>query len=169
MAEQRRYADAASSGFVLGVVLLLSFVLAGRGLGASGAFAAVAAQAIDGAAPEFLQQSPTLADRFPSGRALADNWIVWQVVGLLVGGALSSWRFGRGARTTGAPRPARLARAAAGGVLMGIGARLAYGCTSGLALSGGATLATGAWLFIPVAFATAVIVTVAARTSLQVE
>jgi uncharacterized protein len=46
---------------------------------------------------------------------------------------------------------------------MGVGARLAYGCTSGLALSGGALLATGAWLFIPVAFATAIAVTLLSR------
>lgn len=42
---------------------------------------------------------------------------------------------------------------------MGMGARLAYGCTSGLALSGGALLATGAWIFIPLAFGTAILVT----------
>ena len=46
---------------------------------------------------------------------------------------------------------------------MGLGARLAYGCTSGLALSGGALLATGAWLFIPVAFATAITLTFLSR------
>ena len=46
---------------------------------------------------------------------------------------------------------------------MGVGARLAYGCTSGLALSGGALLATGAWIFIPLAFGSAVLVTLLAR------
>ena len=45
---------------------------------------------------------------------------------------------------------------------MGLGARLAYGCTSGLALTGGALLATGAWVFIPAAFGTAILVTVLA-------
>jgi hypothetical protein len=46
---------------------------------------------------------------------------------------------------------------------MGLGARLAYGCTSGLGLTGGALLATGAWIFIPVAFGTAAFVTLLAR------
>ena len=36
---------------------------------------------------------------------------------------------------------------------MGVGAALARGCTSGLALSGGALLSVGSWLFIAAAFA----------------
>ena len=35
-----------------------------------------------------------------------------------------------------------------GGVLMGYGARLARGCTSGQALSGGAVLSVGSWVFM---------------------
>ena len=50
---------------------------------------------------------------------------------------------------------------------MGLGARLAYGCTSGLALSGGALMATGAWVFIPIAFGTAMLVTVLAARRLR--
>ncbi|MGA9056855.1 MAG: YeeE/YedE thiosulfate transporter family protein, partial [Terriglobia bacterium] len=40
-----------------------------------------------------------------------------------------------------------------GGVLTGYGARLARGCTSGLALSGGAVLSAGAWAFMMAVFA----------------
>jgi hypothetical protein len=47
----------------------------------------------------------------------------------------------------------RLAFAFAGGTVMGYGARLARGCTSGLALTGGAALGVGAWIFIAAAFA----------------
>jgi uncharacterized membrane protein YedE/YeeE len=36
---------------------------------------------------------------------------------------------------------------------MGLGARLARGCTSGLGLTGGATLSVGSWLFVLAAFA----------------
>ena len=38
---------------------------------------------------------------------------------------------------------------------MGAGAVLARGCTSGLALSGGALLSVGSWLFMIAAFAAA--------------
>ena len=42
----------------------------------------------------------------------------------------------------------RLTFALVGGLLSGFGARLARGCTSGLGLSGGATLAVAAFLFL---------------------
>jgi uncharacterized membrane protein YedE/YeeE len=41
----------------------------------------------------------------------------------------------------------------AGGGLMGYGARLARGCTSGQALSGGAVLSVGSWAFMFAVFA----------------
>ena len=163
---QQPYANASIGGFLLGLVMLVSFVATGRGLGASGAFADVAAKGVDAVAPELIRQSPAIADRLSPAQSLVDSWIFWEVVGLFIGGALSSWWYGRRARAEQVA-PLRVARSAAGGVLMGIGARLAYGCTSGLALSGGATLATGAWIFIPVAFATAILVTLSVRSSAQ--
>ena len=39
-----------------------------------------------------------------------------------------------------------------GGILMGYGARLARGCTSGQALSGGAVLSAGSWVFMLAVF-----------------
>lgn len=42
----------------------------------------------------------------------------------------------------------RWAWAFAGGILMGYGARMARGCTSGQALSGGAVLSVGSWVFM---------------------
>jgi uncharacterized membrane protein YedE/YeeE len=48
---------------------------------------------------------------------------------------------------------ARFALAFAGGALMGIGAKLARGCTSGQALSGGAVLNAGSWAFMLMVFA----------------
>jgi YeeE/YedE family (DUF395). len=40
-----------------------------------------------------------------------------------------------------------------GGAAMGFGARLARGCTSGQALSGGAVLSVGSWAFMFAVFA----------------
>jgi uncharacterized membrane protein YedE/YeeE len=42
----------------------------------------------------------------------------------------------------------RLALAVGGGVLVGFASRLAAGCTSGQALSGGALLLSGSWAFM---------------------
>ena len=47
----------------------------------------------------------------------------------------------------------RLGYAFVGGAVMGFGTRLARGCTSGLALSGGALLSAGAWVFMLAIFA----------------
>ncbi|HSA56178.1 MAG TPA: YeeE/YedE thiosulfate transporter family protein [Gemmatimonadaceae bacterium] len=159
----RRWLDPTGAGMALGIVLLASFVVAGRGIGASGAFAAAAGRTLDAVAPAATAADPALADRIPSGVALIDDWIVLQLVGLCLGAAWSAWQAGRLRRGSGNASGARLLRALAGGALMGVGARLAYGCTSGLALSGGALLATGAWIFIPIAFGTAFLVTALAR------
>jgi hypothetical protein len=165
MRAPRPYADATRGGVALGLLLLVSFALVGRGIGASGAFAAAAGDAIGVLAPETLAGDPSLANRLPSGVALLSDWIVLQVLGVFLGAAISArwsgrWRAVRSAVPAGR---SRLTRAFVGGALMGLGARLAYGCTSGLALTGGALLATGAWIFIPVAFGTAVVVMLLAR------
>lgn len=155
----RPYADATRTGVVLGLLLFLAFALAGRGLGVSGAFAAAAGDLVGSVAPQATAADPALADRLPAGVPLLDDWIVLEVLGVFVGGAISAGMAGRWRRSSRPPTANRLLRAGAGGALMGLGARLAYGCTSGLALSGGALLATGAWVFIPVAFGTAMLVT----------
>ena len=55
----------------------------------------------------------------------------------------------KGPRATTAQR---FALAVAGGVLMGFAARLARGCTSGQALTGGAALSLGSWVFMMAVF-----------------
>ena len=76
---------------------------------------------------------------------------------MFVGGFLSAALAGRLRPTVdrgaGIAVRTRLMRAAGGGALMGVGAVLARGCTSGLALSGGALLSVGSWAFMMSAFA----------------
>jgi uncharacterized membrane protein YedE/YeeE len=159
----RPYSDAGWSGIALGALLALSFIVAGRGLGASGAFAAAAGGALQRIAPAAAVADPALADRIPTGVPLLGDWIVLEIIGVFIGGALSAWLAGRLFHFDGPLSPTRAVRAGVGGALMGVGSRLAYGCTSGLALSGGAMLATGAWIFIPLAFGTAMLVTLLGR------
>ena len=134
------YSDPYVAGVALGLVLLASFVFAGRGLGASGAFTRV-------------------TDMVTTAQPPSDNWLVFELGGVIVGGFVSALLAGRvrreverGPRIT---RTSRLAFAFAGGTAMGVGAVLARGCTSGLALTGGALLSAGSWLFIGAAFASA--------------
>ena len=84
-------------------------------------------------------------------------WMVVEVIGIAVGGAVSAALSGRlRIEVNGGPNVGRksgLAAAAIGGALMGLGAVLARGCTSGQALSGGALLSVGSWTFMVTAFA----------------
>lgn len=164
----RPYADPYLAGVGLGLVLLASFVLAGRGLGASGAFATTAASAIAIAAPQVAADNVFLADHLTDGGPLRD-WLVVEIVGVLVGGFLSAALASRLAvrveRGAHASTRQRLASAAGGGALMGLGAVLARGCTSGQALTGGALLSVGSWLFIGAAFAAAYLVAFVTRRS----
>ena len=63
--------------------------------------------------------------------------------------------------------PSRLAIAFAGGGVMGAGAVLARGCTSGQALTGGALLSVGSWAFMLSAFAAAYLVAPALKRTWQ--
>jgi uncharacterized membrane protein YedE/YeeE len=143
----RRYADPYVAGTGLGLVLLASFVLAGRGLGASGAFTTVAAKVID--APN-LHRS---------------EWLLLEIGGVIIGGFVSALLAGRVHWKV--ERPSRMSLAFAGGGVMGLGAVLARGCTSGLALTGGALLSVGGWVFMIAAFAGAYMLAPVVRRSWQ--
>lgn len=154
----RPYSNPYLAGIGLGLVLLAAYLLAGRGLGASGAFVSVDAGLVEAVDPARAQASGLfsrhLADAGPWRR-----WLVFEILGVLAGAWLSARLAGRlhGEIERG-PRVApasRLAFAATGGALMGFGAVLARGCTSGQALTGGALLSVGSWLFVLTTFASA--------------
>ncbi|MES1199079.1 MAG: YeeE/YedE thiosulfate transporter family protein [Pseudomonadota bacterium] len=154
----RPYANPYLAGVGLGLVLLACFALTGRGLGASGAFANAASSAAAVFDARDAAHNAYFESYLQAGSPVT-AWIVWEIVGVVVGGALSAALAGRlkfsivkGERISA---PQRLAAAAGGGALMGVGAVLARGCTSGQALSGGAMLSVGSWLFMLAMFATA--------------
>ena len=159
-ADARGYANPVVAGVCLGLLLFLSVLVAGRGLSASGAFATGAAAAVNAVAPKAAAARPYIASWIPTDKGgLFGDWVVLELLGVAAGAWISArlaGRLRRGVeRIAGESSRSRLVAALGGGLLMGAGARLAHGCTSGLALTGGALLATGAWLFIPLAFATA--------------
>jgi len=145
---RRPYANPYAAGAALGLVLLAAYALAGRGLGASGAFAFAAARV----APSNAYFARYIAD---------DGWLAVEIAGVIAGGFLAALLAGRVQRAVergpGVPVRTRVVTAFAGGTAMGIGAVLARGCTSGLALSGGALLSVGSWAFMIAAFAVALL------------
>ncbi|MBM4355138.1 MAG: hypothetical protein FJ109_15375 [Deltaproteobacteria bacterium] len=140
------------AGLALGLVLLAAFLVLGHGIGASGAAARLGTTAMHAVAPEHTAANPAMGDHVKGGANPLTDWLVFMVLGIFLGGALSSMLAGRQeAGVTRGPRisvPLRLALAMTGGVVMGFAARLARGCTSGQALSGGALLSVGSWVFM---------------------
>jgi len=146
------------AGIGIGLVLLASFVVMGRGLGASGAFSSTVAAGMQSIAPERAQSLEPYAVFLGDERSgpLRD-WLVFEILGVILGGALSAFLAGRIRREIdrgphAAPRT-RLLLAFSAGTIMAFGAKLARGCTSGQALTGGALLSVGSWIFIVAAFA----------------
>lgn len=150
--KQRPIWNAHVAGAALGLALLLTFVLTGHGLGASGTPTAIAAVTADTVAPAATQANGYLGAMVQGGNNPLNSWINWEVLGVLLGALLAAWWSGRmRLRVEGPPKartPGRLALALAGGILSGFGARVSAGCTSGLGLSGSATLATAGFVFL---------------------
>lgn len=145
------------AGTLLGLTLLATFVVAGQGLGASAFPKRTLALAAHTVAPEWTAANPQLGSYVADGANPLRNWLVVEVVGVFLGGFIGAVSAGRFKSTVEkGPRistAGRMKYAFAGGAIMGFAAALARGCTSGQALSGGATLATGSWMFMLMVFA----------------
>lgn len=172
-----KYSDPYLSGVALGLVLLAAFVFTGRGLGASGAFAATATGTVAAVAPDYAASNPYFGRYLARPGGPWREWLLIEILGVVIGGFLSAAMAGRLPRNLpsgggrdlahgvrrkvrfvverghGVTVTSRLAIAFAGGVVMGVGAVLARGCTSGQALTGGALLSVGSWTFMLAAFA----------------
>jgi uncharacterized protein len=157
MDQQREHSNGArpywspyAAGAVLGLIVAGTYVLMGFGPGASGAFAHIAARLEGAVAPARAAGNSFVAGYLEGGRFWA-QWVVIEVVGIALGGFIGAWSAGRFAwRLEAGPRVGagrRVLFAFLGGATVGLASRIAQGCTSGLALSGGAVLAPGAWAF----------------------
>lgn len=137
------------AGLCLGLVLLVSFLVLGAGLGASAGLARM------GAYVELtLFQTHTLASEYFGkwGESPLDYYLVYMLLGTFFGALLAVTLYGRFKLTLergdDAPARLRMTLAFVGGILVGFASRLAGGCTSGQALTGAAQLMTGSFLFM---------------------
>ena len=147
--EAKPYLNPYLAGAFLGLVLFSSFFFTGNGLGASGGLNRMLVFIEDLIAPGHIDRTPYLITMAGGERNPLDSWIVMVSAGVVLGGFVSGWLNGRVKVETGkGPRISNRTRwmmAFVGGAFMGYGARMARGCTSGQALSGGATLSVGSW------------------------
>jgi uncharacterized protein len=146
-----KYMNPYLAGFFLGLVLLATIFITGRGLGASGAIKSVVVAAVDFVAPSHAEHSSFYGNYVGQGKeSPLKAWLVFEVVGVFIGAFISGLTTDRlKIVTESGPRIRPRVRwifALLGGALFGIGAQYARGCTSGAALSGMAVLSTAGFV-----------------------
>lgn len=148
----RAYINPYVGGSLLGIVLFLAFFISGNGLGASGGITHVVSAIFAFISPDQVDRTAYFAKLAGGVKSPLEDGSVFMLVGTFLGGVLSgvlNRRFKPEIRK--GPRignKTRIVLAFAGGAIMGYGARMARGCTSGQALSGGAVLSVGSFAFM---------------------
>jgi uncharacterized protein len=134
------------AGPLIGLTVAGMFAVTNQPLGASGTYA-------------------QLSDKVLS-RPVKEPWRLWFMLGVILGaavyGALSngdSWTWAYGELGKVLSRPVLLVVLLSGGLLMGVGARWAGGCTSGHGLCGTASRSPASFAATGAFFVTAVVVT----------
>lgn len=144
-------------GIMIGIAMLLTFFVAGRGLGVSGALTDFAVSIQNIVAPSVNQSSQYFSNYYSDGANPLNDYLVFMAVGIIIGSALAGFvskdmKF-EVLKGPNISNRGRLIYALIGGILIGYAARMARGCTSGQALVGGAELSVGSWAFMFAIFA----------------
>ena len=149
-------------GFLLGILILLTFYITGRGLGASGAMKSSVVAITDMVTHDHAESNAYYSRFISEDKSPLNSWITLEALGVLLGAFISGGLTGRiGFRIQHSPKITsrrRLIFALGGGVLFGLGAQKARGCTSGAALSGLAVLSTGGFITMMAIFGTGFLV-----------
>ncbi len=146
--ERPHYLNPYFGGVLLGLLVILTFYITGRGLGASGAIKSSVVTVVNTVAHEHAEASSYYSRFIPNDKSPMNNWLVFESLGVLIGGLLSGVIYGRikkfrvehGPKITNGTR---LLFAVIGGALFGFGSQFGRGCTSGAALVGSASFSFG--------------------------
>lgn len=139
-------------GIMIGIAMILTFYISGRGLGASGAMTDFAVWLQNFIAPSLNQSSEYFSKYVANGANPLNDYLIYMAIGILIGSFLAgmvskSLKF-EILKGPNISNKGRLFYALIGGILVGYAARMARGCTSGQALVGGAELSVGSWAFM---------------------
>ena len=148
---EKKYMNPYLAGFFLGLTLLATIYITGRGLGASGAVKSAYISGVQMILPAHVSETKfyqEYAEEHP-GNPLK-NWLVFEVIGVVIGAFISGlisnrlkFKLEHSPKTTS---KIRIITALAGGALFGFGAQLGRGCTSGAALSGMGVMSLGGYI-----------------------
>lgn len=147
------------AGTLLGLVLLLSMFLAGRGLAASGGIKYCMVSIVGALDKPHAEKSLYFGKYFEGEGKPLKNWLTFEILGVVIGGFISGAVSGRlKLRVEKSPQISntrRLLFAFLGGTFFVYGAQLARGCTSGAALSGMAVLSVAGFVTMVAIFGSA--------------
>jgi len=157
---QPHYLNPYFGGVLLGLLVLVTVFITGRGLGASGSIKSAVVTTTEVIAPTHAQNNAYDSKFISDDHSPMYNWLVFESLGVLLGGLISGIFFGRVKKihTEHSPKisvKTRLIAALLGGMLFGIGSQFGRGCTSGAALSGSATFSFGGVVVMLVIFGAA--------------
>ncbi len=151
------------SGVGIGVLSWIAFAVAHDPLGVTTPFSRVASLF----AIPLIGAQHVARNSYWKAMPLRFDYGVALLVGLMLGAFVSAWASG-GLRLEMVPRnwsrrfgdslTRRFIASFLGGLILMYGARLAGGCTSGHAISGGLQLALSSWVFLIVIFASGILV-----------
>ena len=147
------------AGTFLGIVLLLSMFIAGRGLGASGGIKYCVVSIVGAVDRPHALKSSFYGKYFEEGKQPLKNWLALEILGIVAGGFISGavskrlkFKIEKSPKIS---NTRRLVFAFLGGVFFVYGAQLARGCTSGAALSGMAVLSLAGFVTMMAIFGSA--------------
>ena len=148
--DPEKYMNPYVAGVLLGIVLMAAFFFSGEGLGGSGAFKDVVKASVVKVAPEYALTTHYFKSAAESDHSPMKSWLVFEVLGILIGGIISGAFAGRlKLKLEHSPTitsKARIIYALLGGMLFGMGSQLGRGCTSGAGLSGMAVMSVSGFL-----------------------
>jgi len=153
-----KYMNPYLAGFFLGLVLLAAFYFTREGLGASGAMKSIVVSSVKAIAPSHAENNKFYSNYLEEHPSPLKGRLVFMLLGVLIGGFISGIIAGRlKLKVEHSPKitsKRRIIFAIIGGILFGIGAQFARGCTSGAALTGMASLSTAGFLTMIFIFGT---------------
>jgi len=143
-----KYINPYLGGVLLGLLVLVTVYITGRGLGASGAIKSTVVATAEVITPEQAKENAYTSQFISDDQSPMYTWLIFESIGIFLGGLLSGVIFGRAKKFHVEHSPKitakkRLIFALIGGALFGIGSQFGRGCTSGAALCGTATYALG--------------------------
>ncbi len=148
--KSKKYFNPYFGGVMLGLLLLATFYITGRGLGASGAAKSTVVATVNKIVPEHAEKSAYYSKFLSDDKSPMNQWLVFEVIGILAGALLSGALSGRlKFKVEHSPKitsRTRIIMAVLGGIAFGVGSQMARGCTSGAALTGMATLSLAGFI-----------------------